>query len=99
MRDVLGGAIEAGYSIETVAACVQVSAESVRARASRGSWLAASEIVGPLGIEHNTLARWRAAGRLPSERVGERGELLYPAADVLSALGANGPPHVGAVTW
>lgn len=93
MRDVLGGAIEAGYSIEAVAACVQASAESVRGRASRGSWLAASEVLGPLGIRHDTLARWRESGRLPSERVGERGELFYASLEIVSALGANAPPH------
>jgi hypothetical protein len=88
-RELLGGAIGIGYTASALADCLGTTAQSVRTRASRDGWVAATTIQDLADIGPETIAEWRATGLLPNERRAPTGESYFPAVDVIWAVGVS----------
>jgi hypothetical protein len=86
-RELLGGALEVGYSPLDLSVCLGISAASIRTRISTGGWLATSTLAELADIGAEQIQHWRSEGLLPNERSAPSGESYFAAADVIWALG------------
>jgi hypothetical protein len=87
-RELLGGAVAAGYPARLLADCLGVGLDSIRTRAERDAWMPGSALVGIADIQASDLAFWRERGLLPDEHVRADGSRCYPAVDLVRAVAA-----------
>jgi hypothetical protein len=90
-RELLGGALAAGYAARLLANCLGVGLDSIRTRADRDAWVAGEAIVGLGDIQIGDVKYWRTAGVLSAEQLLPDGCLAYPAADIVRAVACFAP--------
>jgi hypothetical protein len=84
-RHLIGAALDAGYAAADVAACLNLTEESVCARAERGSWLTALEVQSLVGGDATVVARLVDLDVL-TRRMGVNGEPVFSAAPIVRTV-------------
>jgi hypothetical protein len=85
-RQLIGGAIDAGYPADAIAECLGVTVGSLRNRTERNGLLSVAEIELLTNLSLATLLRWRIGGVLTVERIDTAGQPSYRAAEIIQAL-------------
>jgi len=91
-RELIGAAVETGYSIPAIARCLAVKTETVRARIANDGWLSADTVALLADVSSATVQRWHDTGLLPRQRLGPDGQACYAAVDLVRVLAATQRP-------
>lgn len=85
-RILLGGALDAGYTIQAISDCLGVRRESVKSRAETGRELTLTAMEAVAGLNPETLTTPGHPAIFGAPRQGENGELYYSAAAIIRGL-------------